>query len=87
MKLDRSGGRAFELDGIRINEHGPRAGDDFDASALAQHADAAGQLADDLLLNEGLHLGEVDLRRTERDAPLGGFLGLFDELGQMQQRL
>ena len=77
---------AGDLDGVRIGERGVPL-DHLDAAALGQLGDAAGELADDLLLNEGPQLLEVDLRLAERDAELGDLLGLADELRGVQQCL
>ena len=55
---------AGDLDRVRVEERRV-ALDDLDAAALGELADAAGELADDLLLHEGAELLQVELRFAE----------------------
>ena len=54
--------------------------------AFAQPAEVAGQRLDDLL-PVAAHAVDVDLRRLEGDADVGGVAGVGDELGGVQHGL
>ena len=58
----------------------------LDLAALGHAGQAAGQLADDLVL-VAAQLVDVDLRRGKTDAEISGVLRLVDDLGDVQQGL
>ncbi len=70
---------------VRVNE-GTVAAHDLDLAPFGHAGQAAGQLADDLVL-VGAQLVDIDARRGEGDAEIGGVLGLFHHCGDVQQRL
>jgi hypothetical protein len=74
-----------DLDLVRAREHAG-ADDDPDLAHLRHLGEAAGQLADDLVLVRG-ELGAVDRRSAERHADVGEVRRLVHHGGDVQQRL
>ena len=66
----------LDLDVVRVEELA-HAADDLDLARLGHAGEAAGQLADHLVL-PAAQRREVDLRRAERDAVIGQVLRLVD---------
>ena len=64
---------------MRIDERGVSL-HHLDAATLRELTDAARELADHLLLNEGAELFQIELRFAERDAVLGHLVRFADDL-------
>ena len=77
---------ALDLDGVRRRRTCRRPGRNRPCGPWHRPDEVAGQRVDDLLpvAADGV---DVDLRRAEADADVGGVAGVGDELGGVQQRL